>query len=145
MRNLVLPDHFLEKIADPKDRRALGLKTTEETRKELIEQSERELHEQLFALLGRNEVVYIHAPMFRRSQLPPGWPDFSFVYRGVALAWECKVGGEEPNDEQRKMHVRLTANGWKVDVIESLEQAQNILKEINEKLFGGREAATLGE
>jgi hypothetical protein len=136
MRNQILPNHFLEKIADPKDRKALGLKTTEETRKELIEQTEKELHEQIFALLWRNEVVYIHAPMFRRSQLLPGWPDFTFCYRGVALVWECKVGGEEPTEEQRKMLVRLRANGWRIEIIESLEQAQNVLKEINDKLFG---------
>lgn len=119
----LVPPNIANRMSEA-DRKAHGIRTPEENRQRGERKKEKELHREIFALLRRNEIPYVHAPMFRKSELPPGWPDFTFAYQGRPIAWECKVGGSEPTEEQAQMIAKLRACGWAVSVIRSLAEAQ---------------------
>ena len=113
------------------DRKKYGL-LPEEVLAENIVREEKTLHKQIFALLRRREVPYVHAAMFKKSQLPPGWPDFTFLYRGVGLGWECKVGRGKLSPHQIARHEVMRNQGWRISEIRSLDEAQRILDALDE-------------
>jgi hypothetical protein len=112
---------------DPKDRKIIHQKTARETNQDAIARSEKELQEQIASLLRRHDIPYIRPAMFKKSSLPKGWPDFTFAHEGIPYAWECKIPGKEPTQEQLNTLIWMTNHGWAVSVIISLQQAQNIL------------------
>ena len=128
----LLPDHVL-RLMSPADRKLLGKagRTAAETLARAEAKSENELQEQIASMLKRREIVFIRPAMFRKSTLPPGWPDFTFAYRGIAIGWECKSVAGEPSDEQLRMHAHMEANGWRIDIIRSLHGAVEILNGID--------------
>jgi hypothetical protein len=130
----ILPDRLL-RLMDPKDRVELGKggRTAAETLARAEVRSEKILQEQICSLLRRREIVYIRPAMFRKSQLPPGWPDFSFCYRSIAVGLECKSEIGQPTGAQLQMHAHMTANGWEVHVVRSLAEVIQILNEIDER------------
>jgi hypothetical protein len=133
MRKDQLPRELIEKIADPKIRRQLGLWTPSEVLTANEVREEKELHIQVISLLYRNDIVYVHASMFKRSTLPAGYPDFSFVYLGIPVAWELKVGKNTTSIEQNKMISKLDENGWLVYILRSLTECQACLDRIREQ------------
>jgi hypothetical protein len=122
----IIPPNITSKMSSA-DRKRFGVRTPEEDKKRWNAKAEGQLHEQIFALLKRNDIPYVHAPMFKRSTLPTGMPDFLFAWRGFPIAWECKVGKNTTKMDQDRMIVRLEACGWFVFIIHDLQQAQEIL------------------
>ena len=92
--------------------------------------SERELQEQICSLLRRRDIPYVRAPMFKKSELPPGWPDFSFTFQGQPLGWECKSTIGKLSEEQASMHAKMEGCGWKISIIRTLEEAVEILRKM---------------
>jgi hypothetical protein len=127
----LLPEHCL-RLMDERDRKSLGKggRTAVETLADMEARSEKELQEQICSLLRRREIPFIRPSMFKRSELPVGWPDISFAYRGKPIAWECKVGRNTTTAEQNLMIEKMTACGWRVSVIRTLSEALETLKGI---------------
>jgi hypothetical protein len=127
----VLPDNILRLMA-AQDRAALGKsgRTAAESFALAEAKTESELQEQICSMLRRREIVFIQPAMFKRSSLPVGWPDFTFAYCGVPVAWECKSARGLLSEEQLCMHPQMTACGWQVSVIRELREAIEILNNI---------------
>lgn len=126
--NTLLPDNIL-RLMSKEDRKALKQKTAEEKSATAEDKSEKELQDQVTALLRRREIPFIHASMMKRSTLPIGWPDYSFARRGVPMCFECKTERGKLTKEQEVMHRRLKSQGWVVLVIRSLKEAQDALED----------------
>ena len=91
---------------------------------------EAELQKWCGQLLTQRGIEFINPPMRKRSQLPPGWPDFTFSYLGKSCAWECKTaeGKLSPDQEDRIKALRARPNFWAVEVITNLAQARDFLE-----------------
>lgn len=122
----LLSDHFL-RLMSPEDRKAIKQRTAQETVALAEAKTEKQLQEQIAALLRRQDVPYIRPAMFKKSTLPVGWPDFTFAYHGFPIAWECKIANNKPTKEQKELHERLERQGWEVATIRTLLQAQGFL------------------
>ena len=133
MKRSVINQRLVE-LMDPKDREELGQKTIAESLEEHEARSEKELHGLISALLRRNGILYVHAAMFKKSELPIGYPDFSFVCHGVPMAWELKVRNYWLSKEQEEVRSRMLENGWKYSVIRTLAQAQEELSSITRSI-----------
>jgi hypothetical protein len=129
---MVLNDAILRRM-DPKDRAALGKagRTFAECEEKRQFDAEKDLQSEIRQDLNRREIEYINPDMRKRSALPVGWPDFTFVYLGIPLALEAKVQGRKPRPNQAEMHVKLRRNGWQVFVVESLADVLTILRDID--------------
>lgn len=125
----LLPDHFL-RLMSASDRQAIKQRTAEETAMRTEAKTEKILQEQICCLLRRSEIPYIRPSMMKCSQLPVGWPDFTFAYRGYPIAWECKIGNKMPTEEQIVMGDKLERNGWRTAIIRTLLDAQGFLYRI---------------
>lgn len=129
----VLPEHIL-KLMSARDRAALGKAgwTADECIAKVEHKLESELQGQIADLLRLRDVRYIRPPMRKKSPLPPGWPDFSFAYRGVPVVIECKVGRNQLDPDQVRMRDELVANGWRHYVARTLADVQAVLREIDQ-------------
>jgi hypothetical protein len=118
----------------PSDRAKLGKVGL--TREEAIEakaiRDERDLQLNCCQLLQLRGIEYIRPPMNRRSQLPPGWPDFTFAYCGRPCAWEVKVEEGKLRQEQIECLAKLKSspNRWSVAIIRSTAEAKKFLDDI---------------
>jgi hypothetical protein len=133
---MILPQHIVDKMT-PEDRKRYGAElgkpslglTTKEATVNNENKREKEIQRQIAGLLTLANIPYINPPMNRRSQLPEGWPDFTFATFQRAYAIEVKIAGGKPRPEQEAMHRRLRLSGWKVAVVTSLEEFKKLLTE----------------
>jgi len=93
---------------------------------------EKDLQNQIEALLRRENIVPIRQRMDRRSNLEVGVPDILFSHRGRSIAWEVKLPGQKPQPEQVAMHERMRANGWRIAVVRSYAEAVEIFKALED-------------
>lgn len=128
----VLPEHILSKMA-PADRAKLGKAglLAYECHQIALAKSEKELQGQIENML---RLADVHWPMRqrtdKRSNLPLGTPDILFVFRGVPVAWEIKMPGQKPREDQERAMRDMTADGWKCAVVKSYDEALALLAEI---------------
>jgi hypothetical protein len=116
--------------------------TTYELEQKVNARAERELQKHVRQYLSQKEVVFICPPMFKRSELPPGWPDFTFAFCGVPIIWECKSSAGKLRESQKQVVAQLGDNGWRFRIIRSLEQARNHLREIDLERLGQEKRAS---
>jgi len=117
---------------DPADRKRLGKAGI--TMKEAIEKAEvkqeKDLHEQIVAYLEQHHGVKVgHARMDKKSTFTEGWPDLTFSINGKACALELKVGKKKPEPEQMACMSDMLVDGWRVQVVRSLEEVKQFLEE----------------
>lgn len=119
---------------NPKDRAKLpgasGM-TAAECEQVQIAKSEKELQAQIAAMLRRNGIFVISQPTHKRSNLKIGTPDFVFAVNGRPVAWEIKMPGQKPREEQLEAMRAMSMNGWLCDVIRSYDEALRLFNEIN--------------
>lgn len=128
-----LPDSFLKKIS-PADRKAAGLPAP---LSEIVAKScakseakrEKELQNQIENWLRLRGITAIRSRMDRATSNNRGTPDFLFAVSGRAVALEVKVHGNL-TPEQLKMIIALRKDGWRVQVIYSLEEARAVVLEV---------------
>lgn len=120
----VLPDHVLEKM-DPRERAKLG--KAGRTMREAIElaeaKSERDLQKQIANWLRLHGYAFYQSAMHKKTTGTVGWPDFTFAVNSRACALEVKFGSHKPEPEQWACMSAMMVNGWRVEVVYSLEQA----------------------
>src|SRR3990167_7587217 len=97
----ILPDSFLRRI-DPKDRVPMGKAgmTADECSDKAQAVAEKQMHNELIGWLNLNQIKFIHAPMNKKSPLPPGWPDFSIFTRGGVRLIEFKTPSGKTSSDQ---------------------------------------------
>ncbi len=131
MKTTVLPDRFLTKMSAT-DRAKLGTAgmTAAEGQQIAIAKTERELQNQITAMLRRNGIWPIVQRMDRRSNIAIGSPDIVFAVKGRPVAWECKLPGKKPTAEQEDAMRIMSANGFLCDVIHHYDEALGIFNEL---------------
>lgn len=126
-----LPDR-VKALMRPEDRKAMGKAgmTTEEALAKADLQAERDIQAGLAGLLAIREVTPLVMPFGKKSGCTPGWPDLTFAYLGIPCAWEVKTVKGTCQPEQIKMRVKLERDGWRYEVVRSIEQARGILNQL---------------
>jgi hypothetical protein len=90
--------------------------------------SERQLQEQICALLRNRGIVFQRSRMDRKTTGTVGWPDISFAFNGIPHAWEIKTATGKLSEEQSRCIEAMRKNGWNVQIIRSLDVALNKLR-----------------
>lgn len=98
-----------------------------------LRSAERDLQQAIADTLKERGICFIKAKRTFPTNLPKGWPDFTFAYRGVPFALECKSpltkhGRAGLSVEQEGMRLLLVANGWHHHVVTSLIQLDSLLR-----------------
>ncbi len=68
--------------------------------------------------------------MDRATSNNKGCPDFLFAINGRAVALEAKLPGKQPTEDQRRVMAGLAADGWRVAVVRSLDEARSVVAEV---------------
>ena len=63
----------------------------------------------------------------KRMGLKAGWPDIIVIHDGRPIFLELKAPGSYPTERQRNVHVALREAGAAVEVIRSLDEADEFL------------------
>jgi len=94
--------------------------------------AEKQLQNELRQYLSLKGILFICPPMFKKSMLPAGWPDFTFAHCGTPIVWEAKTLTGELRTNQELIVGQLVRCGWHFRLIRSLEDARRHLHEIEE-------------
>lgn len=128
--NILRLSHISSKLSGA-DQKREKVKPADESRREIINRSEKDLHKEIRQLLNLHGIPFCEARMDRKSSITIGWPDVTFARDGVPVAWELKfLGSLSP--EQVSVKERMEKHGWRYRVIRSQEQAIQHLKELSE-------------
>ena len=130
----VIPDH-IGRLMSPEDQKKYGFETIEVIGERQEAQLEKELHGQFLEFLNSKSLGYYHAPMFKKSELPVGIPDFG-VFRGSRIIWvEFKVGKNKLDPDQKIKIATMLADDNEVrvcyDLISGINEVKSFFK-INE-------------
>ena len=113
-------------------RKEYGVKTPEESAAVGIAKSEKQLQNQLYALLCRRGHKPRMQRMDRKSNIALGMPDIAFEFYGASVLWEVKMPGKNPEPHQQKVHDELRAepNCAIVRVIRSYAEGLHHIEEM---------------
>lgn len=130
---MILPDKVLTKMSKADRAKLPGAsgKTAAECAEVQIAKSEKELQAQIAGMLRRNGIYVISQPTHKRSNLKIGTPDFVFAVAGSPVAWEIKMPGQKPREEQLEAMRQMSMNGWLCDVIRSYDEALKLFTELS--------------
>jgi len=90
---------------------------------------EKELHDQLEAFLRRNDILYLHARMDKRSTIRAGWPDFTALRGGRVVCVELKAPNGKVSADQQEVIAELQRAGIPITVTSDLMEAIRFLIE----------------
>jgi hypothetical protein len=127
----IMPQNIVD-CMDPKDRAALGRKSSAEARADAIAKNEKQIQKQIADFLRLLNVPFYHSRMDRKTTTQKGTPDFLVCRKGRFVAWEvktpwCAVLRPEQAIERAKI---LSEQGeWRL--ITSLAEAQAHLRELD--------------
>lgn len=95
--------------------------------------AELDLQGDIAGYLRLHDIEYIKPDGRKKSPLPPGWPDFTFCYRGIAIGMEVKTATGRLSGDQMTQHARMAApgNGWRMVIVRSLPEVQALLRAID--------------
>lgn len=116
----------------PQDRKSAGVLTAHESKAVGEAKSEKQLQNQLYALLCRRGHKPRMQRMDRKSNIAIGMPDIQFSFFGQTVEWEVKMPGKNPDEEQARMHDKLRAepNCAIVRVIRSYAEGLHHIEEM---------------
>lgn len=118
----------------PETRKDMKIITSDEAQTKLDCKREKELQENIAALLRQRNIWFARQRMDKRATGVVGTPDFLFAFMGKPVAFECKVPSGKVTDDQRKCHDAMAENGWFVYVVMSEAVAVTILKSLELQL-----------
>jgi hypothetical protein len=130
----ILQKDSIAKLMTPTDRKREGVVTASEAAAKAEAKAERELQSEIANYLRQHDLQFINPPMHKRSMLPKGWGDFTFVYRSVPIILEAKTCVGKLSSDQQKLHPKLRANGWRVMIARGVADVQAVFREIDAKL-----------
>lgn len=131
----ILHAEHIARLMKPEQRRALGVQTTSEASAKAQAGEEDDLQSDIRQYLNLHRIEFITPGMRRKSALPPGWPDFTFSYRGRACAVEAKAGTNKLDPDQIKMRDRMQQpeNGWHWIEARSVADVQALFRQIDQE------------
>lgn len=100
----------------------------EQTKEEI--KSEKQLQEQIVGFLERNNTVVIRSRMDRKTSTNVGTPDLLFAVRKRAVAFEVKLPGKKPTEEQHNMLLAMERNGWACFIVHSYDEAVEVFSSL---------------
>lgn len=121
----------------PEDRAPLGKNglTNPEIEAKNNVTSEANLQREICQYLNLKYIYYINPPYGKPVRfMPEGSPDFQFVFCGLGIALECKVGKNQQSDAQKKIEEKMRKCGWKYFVITDFAQVLTILSACEKSL-----------
>lgn len=120
----MIPDHILKRLPESEKKR-LGKagRTFEECEADRQAKSEKELQNQIAALLSIRGIPFIRQRMDKKSQVRVGWPDFTFCLNGKFCTFEVKMLGKNPDIEQSKVIQEILDSGGWCAVVRSCREA----------------------
>jgi hypothetical protein len=120
------------RLMSKEDRKSYGKagKTREEIVKEVGAKLEREIQSDVIAFLRQRGIEVICSRFGKRTTTKSGTPDLIFAVNGQAVAWELKTKDGTCSHEQEQMRDRLVANGWRWEVIRSVQEAKASLDKL---------------
>lgn len=129
---IVLPDNLL-RLMTPADRKryGAGFMTAEEAIEKARAGEEDKLQSEVRQYLNLHALQFINPSMRKRSALPPGWPDFTFCYKGTPMVVECKTEAGRLSPEQQTMRIDLIRNGWTYVLAQSVKDVQTAFRAID--------------
>jgi len=122
------PAEITPKLAgmmNAKDRKALGILTTEEHQVKVEAIAEAPLQRLCEQELSRRGIVFLHLSFRAREKI--GWPDLTFVIAGRPYAVELKSSTWKVSEMQSWTLGRMKDNGWSAHVCRSFEQFIEII------------------
>jgi hypothetical protein len=132
----ILHEEHIAKRLTKQQRKELHVQTSAEAIEKAKAGEEEELQKQVRQYLNLHDLPFINPSMKRRSALPKGWPDFTFGYRGYAIAVECKTEVGRLSSDQQIMRQQLVSKGWRYILAQSLADVQQVFREIDEQKDG---------
>lgn len=131
----ILPEHCLKLIAK-EHREPLGKagRTMAEITAENEVKEEREIQIEIAKYLRLHEIDFIRPAMFKKSTLPPGWPDFTFAYRGEPIGAEAKTSTGKLSADQVARHEAMARNGWRMVIVRGIADVQALLRAIDAEI-----------
>lgn len=116
----------------PQDRKSAGVLTAHESKAVGEAKSEKQLQNQLYALLCRRGHKPRMQRMDRKSNIALGMPDIAFEFYGASVLWEVKMPGKNPEPHQERVHAELRAepNCAIVRVIRSYAEGLHHIEEM---------------
>jgi hypothetical protein len=119
---MMLPDHIVEKIADPAERKRHM--TALDAADKYALSTERELHSKFSSYCLLHGILFEHENPSKRSTARSGWPDYRlFGPGGHFMAIEFKVGSNRLTGPQEAIKVELEKRGFRYVVAYSLVEA----------------------
>lgn len=101
--------------------------TAEEASAKWAAKSEKQLQQQIVALLRLRGIWFDCDAMHVKRTGTKGAPDFLLALNGQAVAIEAKFAKGLLSDDQEKAHCAMRLNGWRVHVVRSLDEVRAIL------------------
>lgn len=131
---ITLPENIL-RLMTPADRRkyGAGFLTADEAIEKAKAGEEHRLQQEVRQYLNLHDIQFINPSMRKKSALPPGWPDFSFMYKAVGIVVECKTEAGRLTQEQKDMRIKLIKDGWTYVLAQSLADVQRVFREIDSR------------
>jgi hypothetical protein len=123
----IIPDK-IARLMNADDRRALEVKLPEERKLAADAMTEKEMQSLCEQYLSLRGIVYLHLSPMAREKI--GWPDLTFVIRGVPCAVELKTPCGRVTEDQERMLNRMKYNGWRTAVIRSVETFYAFVREL---------------
>lgn len=134
MKSSELPNHILQKMS-PKDRKDLGLLTSEEAIAKFEAKSERDLHKQISNFLSLRGIWFVHSRTDRPTTQSKGVPDYIFVASYIPVGMEVKFGKGKLTPEQTSTLNAMTSNGWRTYTVRSVPELKEILDGLEREHF----------
>lgn len=126
-----LPEHVLKRM-NPADRpRGVAGMLRVEIDEKNDKKTEKEIQSQISGLLRIREIVFYQSRMDKKPTVAIGLPDFAFTYHSIPIALEVKTSIGKLTEEQTETHKNMRANGWKVFVVRSVQEAKTVLDSIS--------------
>jgi len=126
-----LPDAVLKRIS-PEDRKAADLpppinELVSKAAAKSDAKREKDLQWQIVSWLRLKNVTVLWSATNKRLTITVGTPDILFAIKGRAVAFECKLPGQKPTEDQERVMNGMIRDGWKVAVIHSLDEARAVV------------------
>jgi hypothetical protein len=119
---VILPDHIVNKIADPAERKRHV--TACEADERYARDTEREMHSLFSSYCALHGIRCVHANPVKKSTIAPGWPDWSCFGPGARILFiEMKVRPNVLTPLQEEVKAGLEALGFRYVVAYSLVEA----------------------
>jgi hypothetical protein len=103
------------------ERKAMGIQTVQEAQGAYDDRAEKDLLRLCQQELSRRGVRVVHH-LSHRAREHAGYPDLTFVLRGVPMACELKTKRGVVSAEQEATLAAMRLDGWRVRVCRSFEE-----------------------